>query len=479
MECARVVQCPIDRVERLAYAARVDQSAAPSGDPTRHPRDRLERELSLTDATLLCVSSVIGVGVFLTPGTVAGLLPDPAVFLAAWAIGGLLSVAGALANAELGAMYPHAGGDYVYLREAYHPLAGFVIGWLSFFVIFSGTVATLAVGFAEGLGLFGVVSGGARAVVAIVLVIATSWVNYVGVRQGARFNNVSAYLKIIALAAFGVLGPLLGRGTLVHLRSVGADTVPLSGLGLALSPILFSYLGWNAPVYVASEIRDPGRNVPRSLFLGLAICTAIYLLINAVYLFALPMAQLRGEVRVGEAAARALFGDIGGTLTAVLVLTSIAGCLNATVLVGPRIAYAMALDGYFFRGVESVHASYRTPHVAIVAQGVTAVVLIGVLQTFPSVLDYTTFAIVLATMADTTALYTLRARQPLRPRPYRAWGYPMLPALYLAANAAIAAVLLWGRPKECAMAMAVTATAVPFYVWFGRRARGLGGVTRV
>lgn len=420
---------------------------------------------------MLCVSSVIGVGIFLTPGTVADVLPHPGLFLLAWFVGGLLSLAGALANAELGAMYPHAGGDYVYLREAYHPVAGFLIGWLSFFVIYAGTVATLAAGFSEGLAHFVGLGVAGKAVVAVAITILTSWINYAGVRAGARFNNVTAYVKIVALVALAVAGPLFGSGSLANVRPLiaGAVSVPLAGFGLALPPILFSYLGWNASVYVASEIRDPGRNVPRSLFIGLAVCTAIYLLLNVVYLYALPMHALRGEVRVGEAAARALFGAAGGTITAMLVLASILGCLNATILVGPRIAYAMAIDGYFFRGVHRVHESHRTPHVAIGVQALTASALIVVLQSFPSVLDYTTFAIVLATMADTTALYALRRRQPDRRRPYRAWGYPLVPALYFVANALIAGSMLYGRPKECAIALATAATALPFYAIFSRR----------
>jgi len=445
-------------------------------EPDRHPLDRLERGLSLTDATMLCVSSVIGVGIFLTPGTVANALPHPGLVLAAWLVGGLLSVAGALANAELGAMYPYAGGDYVYLREAYHPFAGFLVGWLSFFVIYAGTVATLAVGFAEGLANFVTLGPAATTAVAVAITLFTSWINYASVHRGAQFNNVTAYIKIAALAGIAIVGPFFGSGSLHHLQPLlsGATGVPLSAFGLALSPILFSYLGWNASVYVASEIRDPGRNVPRSLFVGLAICTVIYLLINTVYLYALPLDQLRGEVRVGEAAARALFGAVGGSITAMLVLASIVGCLNATILVGPRIAYAMALDGYFFRGVHRVHEAHRTPHVAIAVQAATAIALILVLQSFPSVLDYTTFAIVVATIADTTALYALRWRHPARARPYRAWGYPFVPALYVIANAAIAASMLWGRPTECAIALAVAATGVPFYALFAARAERLG-----
>lgn len=420
---------------------------------------------------MLCVSSVIGVGIFLTPGSVAAAVPHPGWFLAVWLLGGLLSLAGALANAELGAMYPHAGGDYVYLREAYHPFAGFLIGWLSFFVIYAGTVATLAAGFAEGLGNFIALGSLGKTSMAVAITLVTSWINYVGVRFGARFNNFTGYIKLAALAAIALIGPLSGGGGLEHFVPAAADAskVTVQGFGLALSPVLFSYLGWNASVYVASEIREPHRNVPRSLFLGLALCTLIYLLINAVYVYAIPIERLQGETRVGEAAARALFGEVGGTITAIMVLASVVGCLNATILVGPRIAYAMALDGFFFRGVDRVHEANRTPHVAIAAQALTAIALIVVLQSFPSVLDYTTFAIVLATMADTTALYRLRFKHPRLPRPYRAWGYPVVPALYLLANAAIALSMLVARPKECLIALLVAAAATPFYGVFRRR----------
>jgi APA family basic amino acid/polyamine antiporter len=442
-----------------------------AADPTRHPRDRLVRELSLTDATFLVVASVIGSGIFLTPGSIASSLPHPGLVLAVWTAGALLSLAGALANAELGAMYPHAGGDYVYLREAFHPAAGFLVGWLTFFVIFSGTVATLAAGFAESLGGFVTLGPAGKLAVAIGLTLAFTALNVLGVRVGARFNNVTTGFKVAALLGFVVLGPLLGAGDAANLTHAPAPLgdVSFAAFGLALSPVLFSYLGWNASLYVASEIHEPHRNVPRSLFLGLALCAAIYLAVNAVYLYALPVGAQAGQHSVGEAAARALFGGVGGTLVAAFVLASILGTLNATILVGPRIAYAMAIDGRFFGGVDRVHATYRTPHVALWAQGATAVALLLVLRRFPSVLDYTTFAIVLATTADTVALYALRARRPDLPRPYRAWGYPWVPALYIAANLAIAAAMIRGRPFECAVGLAVLAAGWPFYRWFARR----------
>jgi APA family basic amino acid/polyamine antiporter len=416
------------------------------------------------------VSGVIGSGIFLTPGTIAEHLPHAGWILAAWAAGGLLSLAGALANAELGAMYPHAGGNYVYLRNAFHPAAGFLVGWLTFFVIYAGTIATLAAGFAAGVGSLRPLGPGGEHALALALTLAISALNYAGVRWGARANNATAALKIGGLLGFAVVGlALAGPGGGGPGEAPPDAALGLSAFGLALSPVLFSYLGWNSSIYVASEIHEPARNLPRSLFIGLAICTALYLLVNLVYLAALPLSSLRGVPNAGEAAARALFGPAGGALFGVLVLLSILGTLNATVLVGPRIAYAMALDGLFFRGVDRAHARFATPSVAIAVQAATACGILLALETFERALSTTTFAILLAAMADVAALYRLRRIAPGRRRPYRAWGYPWVPALYLAANAAVALALLRGQPRECALGLALLAAGLPFYGLFARR----------
>ncbi len=423
---------------------------------------------------MLVVSSVIGSGIFLTPGIVADLLPRPSLFLAAWVAGGLLSIAGALANAELGTLFPHAGGDYVYLREAYHPAAGFFVGWLTFFAIYAGSVATLAAAFAEGTSYFLVMTATRKMLLAVGVTVASSALNYVGVRWGARFNNATGYVKLAVIATFAVLA--LGHARAAVGGASGDLTMPVhaSAFGLALSPILFTYLGWNAPVYVASEMRHPSRDLPLALFIGLAVCTTIYVLTNLAYLHALPMARLRAAPNVGQAAAVALLGPAGGAWVALFVLVSIAGSLNAMVLVGPRIAYAMALDGLFVGAAERVHSRYGTPHRAIVIQAAVAVVLILILGTYPSILDYTTFAIVLATIADTAALYTLRRTRPHAPRPYRAWGYPYLPALYVIANVMIAMTMMIERTVECALGLMILASAAPFYLLFDaqRRRRG-------
>ena len=227
--------------------------------------------------------------------------------------------------------------------------------------------------------------------------------------------------------------------------------------------MLFSYLGWNASVYVASEIRDPQRNLPRSLFAGLGLCTAIYLLVNVVYLYALTPAEMIAAEDAGEAAARSLFGDVGGLWVSGFVLVSVLGTLNASVLVGPRIAYAMALDGLFFGAANRVHDGFHTPNVAIWLQAGVSIALVAFLDSFPKALDFTVFGIVLATSADVLALFALRRRRPDWPRPYRAWGYPWVPAIYVAVNLGIGAALIISSPRECLITAVLLAVGLLIY----------------
>ncbi len=340
-------------------------------------------------------------------------------------------------------------------------------------MIQAGTVATLATGFSAGLAELVPLSPSEQIALAVVLVLGTSLLNYYGVRHGARANNVTSLLEdrgARALRGGGRCDRARRRRAARCVRRWPAAAIGLSAFGLALSPVLFSYLGWNASVFVASEIHDPARNVPRSLFVGLAFVIAIYLAVNALYLYAMPLSELRHSAQCrAKRTAAALFGPLSGTFVALLVLVSILGTLNATILVTPRIAYAMALDGLFFAGVDRVHATHKTPATAIAVLAATSLVLVVVLRSFPSVLDYTTFAILLATIGDTAALYALRRKAPDRPRPYRAWGYPIVPALYIVANAAIAGNMLIYRPRECGIGLATLALGLPFYWWFTRR----------
>ena len=436
-------------------------------------KTELPRILGLRDATMLVISSVIGVGIFFTPGGVAKLLPNPWWFFGAWVAGGLLALAGALANAELGAMFPNAGGNYVYLRAAYHPAAGFAVGWLSFFAIFAGTVATLAVGVTLSLSSFMELGPVSRPVIAIGVIWIATAVNAYATRAGARLNNVTGYLKVAAIVALVTFGPLFGKATPLEAPFAASGPATLGTFGLALSPVIFSYLGWNASVYVAGEIHEPGRNLPRSLFWGLGICTAIYLLVTVTFVRTIGMQKLAGMPDVGFQVGSALFGPSGAKVVTVLMLASVFGCLNANTLVGPRIAYAMAKDDLFFRGAANLNDS-GTPTAAVIVQAAVASVLVLVFGKFSKILDYTTFAIVLATIADTSALYALRKREPNRERPYRAWGYPIIPGLYLLANVAIAITMVRERPFECLMGTVVLLSALPVYWMFASRRPAAG-----
>lgn len=425
---------------------------------------------------MLIVASVVGSGIFFTPSQVAMLLPSGVLILLAWGVGALLSLAGAFTNAELATMFPRAGGDYVYLREGLHPAAGFLVGWLSFFAIYAGTIAALAVVFAESMGPALGLGRNAILGLAVAVILGCSLLNLRGTRLGVGLNNMTSIAKIVALIGFVILGPILGEGSLVPWfgsdasSAVASSSVSDSWLrfGQALSPILFSYLGWNACVYVASEIKDPSRNLPRSLFLGLGACATLYLLVNGVYLYALPPAELVSAGDAGEAASRALFGPVGGRLVSIFVLVSVLGTLNATVLVGPRIAYAMALDGLFIGGVDRVHEGFQTPGAAIVVQAVVSISLVLFLETFPKALNFTVFGIILATSADTLALFALRRRQPDRIRPYRTFGYPWVPAIYLLANLAIGASLVIGSPQESLTTLGLLAVGILVYLGLAR-----------
>lgn len=432
----------------------------------------LPRILSLRDATMIVVSSVIGVGIFLTPGDVAKQFPSAFWFFFAWLLGGLLALAGALANAELGAMFPKAGGNYVYLRAAYHPMAGFLVGWLSFFAIFAGTVATLAVGFTISLSTFVTLGAPAKIAVAVGIIWIASIVNAWATRAGAALNTSTAYLKIAAMLLLVVLGPIVGHGRTAAEPLASEATASLSSFGVGLAPVLFSYLGWNASVFVAGEIENPGKNLPRSLFWGLGICTAIYVLVTATYVHAHGMRALAGMPVAGIQAGHVLFGEAGGAIVAVIMMASIFGTVNANVLVGPRIAYAMASDGLFFRLAAKLNGE-RTPYVAVIGQAIVATILVVAFKadsdSLGKVLRYTTFAIVIATIADTIALYVLRVRQPNRERPYRARGYPIIPLVYVVANVGIAISLFVGKPTECVASLGVLLAGVPIYLLFARR----------
>jgi APA family basic amino acid/polyamine antiporter len=444
---------------------------------------QLDRRLGPLDGAAIVVSNVIGGGIFLLPAFVAQSVTHPWAMLAVWASGGALAFAGAMAYAELAAMRPRAGGEYVYLREAFGPLAGFLTGWTSFIAGFSGAIAASAVGLASYLSRFVPAAGDAtpfltlplgpfqmvvspQALVAIAVIALLSIVHMFGLGPGRIVQNLLAGAKVALLVGFVALGFGLGDGDIAHFGAGGAVSPAL--WVLALIPVMFSYSGWNAAAYVAEEMRDPGRNVPLALGLGTAAVVVIYLLLNALYVYALPVAEFATvDVRVVDAAADRLFGPVTAGPFAAASVVMIAASISAMVLAGPRVYYAMARDGQFPAFAARLDPKYRTPSLAIAAQGTWASLLV-LTGRFEQLVEYTGFAIVLFAGIAVASLFVLRRRHPDEPRPFRAWGYPVAPFVFAAASALIVMNALWRSPATSGAGLLVILAGLPVYALMHR-----------
>ncbi len=452
---------------------------APSSAPA------LERRLGPLDAAAVVVSNVIGSGILITPAFIAATAPNAQAMMGAWLAGGLLAFAGAMAYAELAALRPRAGGEYVYLQEAFGPLAAFLTGWTSFVAGFSGAIAASAVGFASYLGRFVPsaadptplvslplgplsLSLSRQTLIATLLVWALSWVHIRGLGPGRLVQNALAVTKVVFLLGFVAAGLSIGRGSVGHF-SLGGST-SAGGFLLALIPVMFSYSGWNAAAYVAEEIRNPARNVPLALGLGTAAVILVYLALNLLYIYAMPVPELAGlQVRVVDAAADRLFGAGAGDLLAFITLFIVAGSISAMVFAGPRVYYAMARDGLFLRAAGQIHPRYRTPAVSIAAQAAWSTLLL-LSGTFGQLVDYTGFAVVLFAGAAVLGLFVLRFRNPGASRPFSALGYPLAPAVFVLASAALVVNAIWRNPGPSAAGLLVIAAGLPLYWFFRTRA---------
>jgi APA family basic amino acid/polyamine antiporter len=373
----------------------------------------------------------------------------------------------------------------VYLRDAFGPLAAFLTGWTSFVAGFSGAIAASAVALAEYVGRFVPAAAGVtpiftiplpfvplvlsnKSLTAILAVAALSVVHIRGLGPGSVVQNILAGTKAAALVAVMTLGFAIGTGTTAGIATGG--TFPVSGMLLALVPVMFTYSGWNAATYVAEEIRDPGRNLPLALALGTGAVVVIYVTLNALYLYALPVAEIATlkEGRLLDVVAERLFGFATANLIAAFTVVSLCASISAMVLAGPRVYYAMARDGQFLPAAGAVHRTFRTPAVAIIAQGVWSVVLI-LSATLSQLVSYTGFAVVLFSGVAVVSLFVLRWREPDAPRPFRAWGYPWAPAVFVIASAAILVNAIVRSGPTALAGLAVIATGVPVYFTFARR----------
>ena len=423
------------------------------------------------------------------PIIVSQMVPHAGAMLGTWVVGGVLALAGAMAYAELAALRPRAGGEYVYLYEAFGPMAAFLTGWTSFVAGFSGAIAASSVALADYVGRFVPAAADStplltlplpglsptitpRTIVALTAVAALTVIHARGLGPGRVVQNVLAAVKVSALVVFVALAFAIGHGTLGHVADGGHATA--AAFALALVPVMFSYSGWNAATYVAEEVRDPGRNVPIALAVGTLSVVVIYVVLNLTYLFAMPvteLAALRGG-RLLDVVAERLFGFVAGGVLAAFTIVGLAASISAMVLAGPRVYYAMARDGLFLPAAARVHPRFRTPIVAIVAQSLWSGVLV-LSGTLSQLVSYTGFAVVLFSGFAVAAVFVLRRRRPNDERPFRTWGYPWAPAVFVVASAGMLLNELWRNGTTALAGAGVIAAGVPVYWWMRRRTHGM------
>jgi basic amino acid/polyamine antiporter, APA family len=448
----------------------------------------LVRGLSLFDSIVVLVGGIIGSAVFLTASDVAASVRYPALFMLVWVAGLLISMLACFAFAELGGMFPDAGGQYVYIREIYGEFVAFLYGWMIFTVSTTGTIAALAVAFAEYLGVIVPTLTASRVVwsaagwkLTVGQVVATSAISFltmvsvVGLRRSATFLNILTALKFGAIAVFVLLGFSVGKGALSNFSqpAIGAhvDGSLLSGFGVALIAVFFAYDGWVYITWVAGEVKEPRRNVPRALILGMLIVGALYITINAVYVYALGMQRIIQQTTVAQAAAVALFSPAAAWWISAMVALSCFGAASCAITTGARVFYAMANDGVFFRKLAEVHPRWRTPAFSLVTQGVWSIVLVFSGR-YDQLFTYVMFMMVVSYVGTVLGVFLLRRRRPDMPRPYRCPGYPWIPAIYVVIAGLWALNTVWQRFTETLAGTIVVASGVPgYFYWRHRRNR--------
>lgn len=489
--------------------------------PTRAPVETSSpaefiRGIGPLAAISLVVGSMIGSGIFIVSADISRQVSawGPGALLLVWIVTGLMTVTGALAYAELAAMMPRAGGQYVFLREGLSPVAGFLYGWTLFAVIQTGTIAAVAVAFGKFLSVLTPISPdvflrlgqvhlpgspqaielglSAQRIVAIVMIAVLTATNIRGVTLGAAIQTVFSVAKVAALAAIVLLGLTIFRQPDIAAANFSGfwgtgdwNLAVIPVLGAAMVGSLFASDAWNNVTFAAAEVQEPRKNLPRALAIGTGLVSLLYILSNVAYLNILPFygdpngadTLARGimyanQDRVGTAAIEVALGSGGAALMAIAILLSTFGCNNGLILSGPRVYYAMARDGLFFERAGALHPGFRTPVFGLVAQAIWASVLC-VSGTYSQLLDYVIFAALVFYFLTTLALFRLRRLQPDLPRPVKAFGYPVLPALYLVAVGALMVILLFRKPLYTWPGLIIVATGIPVYlIWRGRSPRG-------
>jgi basic amino acid/polyamine antiporter, APA family len=432
----------------------------------------LPRVLGVTSVVGIVMGTMIGSGIFIVPASIAAGLGSPVLMLAVWIAGGLLTFFGALSLSELGAAFPRAGGIYVYLRETYGPLVGFLFGWALFLVIDSGTIATLAVGFSvKYLPHFVKLTPFGSKLAAIALIALLCAVNVIGVKRGALLQNILTAIKFAALAGLCVTVFVFAKGSTANFFSpepAGFSAGLVGKFGLALVAALWAFKGWEASSFSSGELKNPTRDLPLGIFIGTTLVIALYVLTNLAYLYAFPAGEIAKSSRIAADAMNFAIGPVGATIIAFIILFSISGAANGHILTSPRVYYAMARDGLFFRAFGDLHPKFLTPHASIIALGIWSAVL-SLTGTFEQLYTYVIFGLWIFMGLTIAAVPILRKKRPDLTRPYRTWGYPVTPILFVLAALFISVNTLVNQFKESVAGLAIILLGVPAYFFWKQK----------
>jgi APA family basic amino acid/polyamine antiporter len=453
----------------------------PAPAATNAGRGELARDLKVSHAAAIVVGTIIGSGIFLVPAEMMQAVGSAGTVYLAWFVGGLLSFFGALTYAELSAMKPQAGGEYVYMRDGYGPLGGFLYAWTYFLIAKPGSMATIATGLVRILGTFAALAFLPEAifrqpfvltwgqVVAIGAVVLISFINYIGVRRAGEFQLFFTLLKIAIILAIVAVGLWYAGGSFANFGTHYAGARGgFAGFMLALIAALWAYDGWNLVTMVAAEIRNPQRSLPLALIAGVATVAALYILVNVAVQYVMPAAAIAGSPRPASEAMTRAIGAAGAAIVSAGMALSMVVTLNGSTMTGARVPYAVARDGYFFHALARVHPRFRTPSTAIIVQGVLAIVLLLFAGSFQELFSLTLFAEWLFYMLVTSTVFIFRRREPGAPRPYRVWGYPAVPALFIVASAVLLYYSFTENIRNSAAGTAVILAGIPVFYLFRR-----------
>lgn len=437
----------------------------------------LQRKLGLFPVTNIVIANMIGAGIFTTSGLLMKDLKDPYIMVVLWIVGGIIALCGALSYGELGAAIPRAGGEYVFLSRLYHPVFGFLSGWVSFFAGFSAPIAASAIGFVEyltrafpGLLTPGIMESSLEAAVikklyAISIIVIFTFIHLRGIEFGAKVQNYLTILKVGLIVGMIILGFAAGKGSLSHMNQGGTFSFDFSGwktIGLSLMWIMFAYSGWNASAYIGSEIKNPEKNLPRSLLLGTGIVMLLYFFLNIFYIYAVTPGKMQGVISIGGLAVGSLFGESFEGVLSVFISFALFSSLSAFIILGPRVYYSMSVDGYFFKFASDVHPKFGVPAKSILLQGGIAAVMVF-FGSFDQILTYMGFSLGIFPILSVIGVFKLRRKNLSK---FRLPGFPVVPLVYAVTAVCILVLAFFERPVESCIAIGMVLIGIPLFFYF-------------